>query len=45
MKRMLVDFSLHHFRFHLEPKGALHMPAYDRAMGVSKIRDPGERLR
>ncbi|MEX0806087.1 MAG: CRISPR system precrRNA processing endoribonuclease RAMP protein Cas6 [Candidatus Binatia bacterium] len=24
------DFSLHHFRFHLEPKASLHMPAYNK---------------
>ena len=27
---MLVDFSFHHFRFHLEPKAPLHMPAYNK---------------
>ena len=27
---MVTDFSLHHFRFHLEPKAALHMPAYNK---------------
>ena len=25
-----TEFSLHHFRFHLEPKGPLHMPAYNK---------------
>jgi len=24
------DFSLQHFRFHLEPKAPLHMPAYNK---------------
>jgi len=28
---MIPDFSLQHFRFHLEPKGALQMPACLRA--------------
>ena len=27
---MLADFSLHHFRFHLEPKTPLHLPAYNK---------------
>jgi len=27
---MPSDFSLHQFRFHLEPKAPLHMPAYDK---------------
>jgi hypothetical protein len=27
---MLPHFSLHHFRFHLEPKTPLHMPAYNK---------------
>ena len=25
-----MDFSLQHFRFHLEPKGLLRMPAYNK---------------
>jgi hypothetical protein len=25
-----ANFILHHFRFHLEPKSPLHMPAYNR---------------
>jgi CRISPR-associated endoribonuclease Cas6 len=25
-----TDFSLHHFRFHLEPNSPLHMPAYNK---------------
>ncbi len=25
-----MDFSLQHFRFHLEPKGPLQMPAYNK---------------
>ena len=27
---MVTDFSLHHFRFRLEPKAPLHMPAYNK---------------
>ena len=27
---MLVDFSLQHFRFHLEPKSKLEMPPYNK---------------
>src|SRR3990172_7128610 len=27
---MIPGLSLHHFRFHLEPKAALHMPAYNK---------------
>ena len=27
---MITDFSLQHFRFHLEPKAPLHMPAYNK---------------
>jgi CRISPR-associated endoribonuclease Cas6 len=27
---MVPEFSLHHFRFHLEPKAQLHMPAYNK---------------
>ena len=27
---MVTDFSLHHFRFHLEPKATLQMPAYNK---------------
>ena len=27
---MVSDFSLHHFRFHLEPKNPLHLPAYNK---------------
>lgn len=27
---MISDFSLQHFRFHLEPKGTLQMPAYNK---------------
>jgi hypothetical protein len=27
---MLPEFSIHHFRVHLEPKAALHMPAYNK---------------
>ncbi|MBI4529803.1 MAG: CRISPR system precrRNA processing endoribonuclease RAMP protein Cas6 [Deltaproteobacteria bacterium] len=27
---MIPDFSLQHFRFHLEPKGALQMPAFNK---------------
>ena len=27
---MLADFSLQHFRFELDPKAALHMPAYNK---------------
>ncbi|MBI2985645.1 MAG: hypothetical protein HYY45_02640 [Deltaproteobacteria bacterium] len=27
---MITAFSLQHFRFHLEPKGSLHMPAYNK---------------
>lgn len=27
---MLGDFSLHHFRLHLEPKMPLRMPAYNK---------------
>ena len=27
---MISDFSLYHFRFHLEPKAPLHMPAYNK---------------
>jgi hypothetical protein len=27
---MFTVFSLHHFRFHLEPKATLHMPAYNK---------------
>jgi hypothetical protein len=26
----MADFSLHQFRFHLEPKASLHMPAYNK---------------
>ena len=26
----MAGFSIHHFRFHLEPKAALHMPAYNK---------------
>jgi hypothetical protein len=26
---MIPNFSLHHFRFHLEPKAALRMPPYN----------------
>ena len=25
-----IHFSLHHFRFHLEPKVPLHMPAFNK---------------
>lgn len=32
---MIPDFSLHHFRFHLELKGALQMPAFNKASTVS----------
>ena len=27
---MISSLSLHHFRFHLEPKAPLHMPAYNK---------------
>lgn len=27
---MHTGFSLHHFRFHLEPKAPLHMPAFNK---------------
>jgi hypothetical protein len=27
---MIADFSLHRFRFHLEPKAPLHMPVYNK---------------
>jgi hypothetical protein len=27
---MLHDLSLHHFRFNLEPKAPLHLPAYNK---------------
>jgi hypothetical protein len=27
---MIAAFSLQHFRFHLEPKTALHLPAYNK---------------
>lgn len=27
---MIPNFSLQHFRFHLEPKGTLRMPAYNK---------------
>jgi hypothetical protein len=27
---MLPEFSIHHFRFHLEPNAPLHMPAYNK---------------
>ena len=27
---MIPGLSLHHFRFHLEPKAPLHMPAYNK---------------
>jgi hypothetical protein len=27
---MSVDFSFQHFRFHLEPRAPLHMPAYNK---------------
>ena len=27
---MIPSLFLHHFRFHLEPKAPLHMPAYNK---------------
>jgi hypothetical protein len=27
---MNVNFSVHHFRFHIQPKVPLHMPAYNK---------------
>ena len=27
---MIEQFSVHHLRFHLEPKAPLHMPAYNK---------------
>src|SRR5919109_1473853 len=30
VSKMFSDFSLQHFRFHLEPKARLHMPAYNK---------------
>lgn len=31
---MISDFSFQHYRFHLEPKGALQMPAYNKGNGI-----------
>jgi len=28
------NFSIHHFRFHLEPKAPLHMPAYNKGNAI-----------
>jgi hypothetical protein len=42
---MIPDFSLQHFRFHLEPKSALQMPAYNKASTLKLRRErSAERL-
>jgi hypothetical protein len=41
---MNVEFSLQHFRFHLEPKAALHMPAYNKGNVIRGGGRNGNRL-
>ena len=44
---MIPDFSFQHFRFHLEPKAPLHMPAYNKGstMTLRHAQGHGERSR